>query len=160
MFHLRDEGLLETTEIGDGPGSDRLEGELQASGALAWLRGVQIVLLHLVSVCLHAWRQTSVFVADFSVATDPHFSLMLVALHHHLEAGDENTPWDILRSELFEHGVIDVLVSEGALTCLLKITLVESKRLAQCLIASKGGFAVLLTALGFTLQDDLVELLS
>ena len=150
---------METTEVRDGPGTDRLEGELEASGALAWLRGVQIVLLHLVGVCLHARGQTSVLVADFCVATDPHFSLMLVSLHHHLEAGDQNAPWDILRSELFEHCVIDVLVAECALTGLLQIALVESKRLAQCLVASKGSLTVLLTALGFTSQDDLVELL-
>jgi len=85
---------------------------------------------------------------------------MFVALHHHLEAGDENAPWDVLRSELLEHGVIDVLVAEGALTGLLQIALVESKRLAQCLVAGKGSLTVLLTALGFTSQDDLVELLS
>jgi hypothetical protein len=62
---------------------------------------------------------------------------MLISLHHHLEARDQNLPRDVTSTELVQHAIIDVIHVQSALTCFYCVSLVEGERLTKSFVLCK-----------------------
>jgi hypothetical protein len=90
LLHLPDKVALDAAEVRHWARSGETETEEAFFGRLREVRVHFLVKLALLFVfdCLHAWRHLRLLVALLSISNDTLLSLVLVPLHHHLEAGN------------------------------------------------------------------------
>lgn len=120
LFHLCDERFLKSSKVWNWSGACRLEWEKLFSllTLLSWLKIVFPLSSLFINVSLHSgWELWSCKVR-LRVSSDSLLSFVFIPLHHHLEAGNKDAPRYVTRSELIQHGLVDIIVSESTLSSL------------------------------------------
>ena len=102
---------MNLAKVRHGASSRRTEAELKI-GRLTLRSSVEILFdsaALFILMSLHARGQFGGREASLSVRSDSLLSFMFIFLHHHLETGYKNSPWDDSGAELGEHVLIDVV---------------------------------------------------
>lgn len=106
---------------------------------------------------LHPRRKLRACEAFLSHLTDSLLTFVLVLLHHHLKAWNQDSPRNDSRSELVQHLSVDVLVPNCRLSCFFNVAFVEREWLLGSFGLCHARFLVFNPSLLLGLENFLIQ---
>lgn len=162
LLHLIYESFLNGSKVWNWSSSVGLKWKqlLCQLTLLSWLKVILLSASLFINMCLHSWWKLWSGITWFSIPSNSLLSFVFIPLHHHLKARYENTPRNVTGSELSQHGFVDVVVNQSALSRLLIISLMETERFWMSFVLCKWRFTISLSSFSFLPQEILVQRLS